>query len=203
MTLTILLLVVFFITVAMLWNEGMWNNALSLLHAILAALVATNGWEPLADFLTEQLPDYTYVWDFLSLWGIFFLTYAILRATGEQLSRHRVKFKLPVEQTGRILFAAWTGWVMVCFTMFTLHTAPIAKNAFRGGLKHQVGEQNFFGFGPDLLWLGLMQSSSQTSLSRSDGAQGVKTFDPQSNFRGRYAARRETLESLEGLTTGR
>lgn len=203
MTLTLLLFVVFLITTSMLWNEGLWNNALSLIHTILAGLVATNGWEILAGYLDEQIPEYTYVWDFLSVWTIFCLTYAILRATAEQLSKHRIKFKLPIEQTGRILFALWTGWVMVCFTMFTLHTAPIAKNAFRGGLKHEVGEKNFLGLGPDLLWLGLVQSSSKTSLSRSTGPDRVQVFDPDSNFRGRYAARREVLEKQEGLKVGR
>ncbi|MDA0659017.1 MAG: CvpA family protein [Planctomycetota bacterium] len=203
MTLTLLLLVVFLITTAMLWNEGLWNNALSLIHAVLAGLVAANGWEILADYLTKQVPEYTYVWDFLSMWIIFCVTYAIFRATAEQLSKHRIKFKLPVEQTGRILFAIWTGWIMVCFTMFSLHTAPISKNAFRGGLKHEVGEKNFLGLGPDLLWLALVQSCSKTSLSRTAGPDRVQTFDPYSNFRGRYAARRAVLEKQEGLKVGR
>lgn len=204
MALTIILLSILFICVAMLWNEGMWSNALSVMNVTLAGLVATNSWEMLADNLNEKAPSFTYLLDFVSLWFVFCLTYGILRAVTDQISKHKIKFKMPIEQAGRAIFALWTGWVMVCFTTFTLHTAPLAKDCLRGSFKYNVGEQNFLGLGPDVLWLGFVQSLSKGALSRADaqGQDGVRVFDPGSNFRGRYAERRAKLEPEKGMRVG-
>ena len=126
----VFVLVIVFICVAMMWNEGMWGNAISFVNAIFAAAIAVNYFEPLADLLEKQLPSYTYLWDFLSLWLLFAIVFGLSRAFTDIISNHRVKFKLPIEQGGRAFFAAATGWVMICFTAMTLHTAPIPQVAF-------------------------------------------------------------------------
>ena len=46
-----LLFVVLFATVAMLYAEGMWGNAIRLVNVITAALLATNFYEPLGNWL--------------------------------------------------------------------------------------------------------------------------------------------------------
>ena len=112
--LTGMLCMVWIICIAMLWNEGMWNNCITLINVLLAALLAMNFWEPAADFLDSKMSSYTYVVDYLAMWFVFFFSYVLLRAFTDSLSKTRVKFKMPVEQTGRILSAIAVGWILVC-----------------------------------------------------------------------------------------
>jgi hypothetical protein len=191
--------VIFIVCLAMLWNEGMWSNALTLVNTVLAALVATNYFELVADFLDKQQPTYTYVWDFLSLWGLFALTYALLRAFTDTISRHRVRFKMPVEQAGRLSFAAATGWVMICFTLMTLHTAPLAQTAFRGSFQPQPMSNDFLGMAPDRMWLGFVQSRSRGALSLSN----PNVFDPSGEFILKYGSRRDNFSKQPELRVQR
>ena len=124
--------VILIVCLAMMMSEGLWSNAISAINVTLAAMVATNWYEILADYLNSQAPSYTYVWDFLMLWALFALSFTVFRAFTDQISKHRVRFKMPVEIAGRIIFALLTGWIFICFTNMTLHTAPLARTAFRG-----------------------------------------------------------------------
>ena len=89
----------------------------------------------------------------------------------DSLSRYRVRFRMPVEHTGRVVFAAWTGWVILCFVVFSLHTAPLARSPFRGGFAQEPLSNNFVGLAPDRIWLGFMQSRSEGALSRRNPAR--------------------------------
>ena len=60
MMLSGLLLVIFFVCVAMLWNEGLWGNAIMLINVTTAALIATCYFEPVAVFLNGHLKSFTY-----------------------------------------------------------------------------------------------------------------------------------------------
>jgi hypothetical protein len=204
MSLTIVLVIVFLVCLAMMWNEGMWTNALAVINVTLAAMLATNYFEPLADQLENWLPSYTYLCDFLSLWLIFAVSYSLLRFCTDYLSKYRVRFKMPVEHAGRVLFAAWTGWLMICFTTTTLHTAPLARTAFNGTFQVDPKSNNFLMWAPDRMWLAFMQSRSQGALSRggpSAGSsrypadQGKRVFDPRSEFILKYGARRQQFHN--------
>ncbi len=83
----IILLIVLFPCVAMLIREGFWSNTLTLINVVTAALIATSYWEPLATWLDEQIPSFTYLLDFISIWAIFVLAFVILRATPGQVSK--------------------------------------------------------------------------------------------------------------------
>ena len=66
--LTLLMLVILFAAVATLYTEGMWSNAVRLINVVMAALLATNYFEPLADWLEGQgdwFRSCTHYWDFL------------------------------------------------------------------------------------------------------------------------------------------
>ena len=191
MVLALCLFAIFFICVAMLWNEGMWSNALTLINAVLAALVATNYFEPAAAALDKsgRLPTYTYLLDYLVLWGIFFVAFTVFRAFTDAISKYRVRFKLPVEQAGRVIFAAATGWVLVCLALMTLHTAPLARTSFRGSFQQEPLSNNFLGMAPDRMWLGFVQSRSMGALSSDPPV----VFDPQSEFIMKYGSRRENF----------
>src|SRR5690606_26267402 len=135
MYLTLFLFAVFIVIVGMLWNEGLWGNAITLINIVLAAMLATNYFEPLADWLDEMIPTYTYLVDFLAIWALFFVVFSVLRAATDWLVQYEVRVKLPIEQGGRIVVAIVAAWVMVCFTTMTLHVAPLARNSFDGAFQ--------------------------------------------------------------------
>ncbi len=197
MMLNIFIFAIIITCIAMMLSEGLWSNTLSLINTVIAAIIATNYFEPLAKFLDEQAPSYTYFWDFLSLWGLFALSVTVLRTATDQFSQTRVRFKKPVEQFGRIGVAAVTGWVVVCFFLLSLHTAPLVRNHFGGAFQKTPTSSNFF-LSPDRLWLGFMQSRSQGALATSP----PNVFDPQSEFILKYGARREQFSKMPTLRVG-
>lgn len=202
MILNVLLLVILFACVACLYTEGLWGNAIRLINSITAALLATNFFEPAARWLESQFPSYTYLWDFLALWGLFGLFMAVLRVATDFLSRVKVRFLKIVDQIGGALLSIWIAWVMVCFTTMSLHTAPMARNFLRESF--QPESHMFFGLAPDRQWLGFVQRTSLGQFCRSgtEAGKNEKTvFDPRGEYMPKYATRRATLET-QLRTTG-
>ena len=193
--LTGILFLVWLVCIAMLWNEGMWNNCITLINVLLAALLTMNYFEPLADFLDKQLPSFTFVVDYLSLWFVFFLSYAVLRGVTDSLSKHRVKFIMPVEQAGRIISVILIGWIMVCLTLTSLHTAPLARTAVRGGFQAEPMSNNFIGMAPDRMFLGYMQHRSKNALANNP----LTPFDPDGEFVFLYGGRRQLFSEQEAV----
>ena len=54
---------------------------------LLAMMLAFNYFEPLAAMLDGMEPSYTYLWDFLALWGLFAISFGLLRVVTDMLSR--------------------------------------------------------------------------------------------------------------------
>lgn len=185
------------IIVAMTWSEGFWSNLLSWLNATFAAIIATNLFEPAANFMESQAPSLTYFWDFIVLWVIFAFVFGALRATTDQLSTTQIRFKMPVEVAGRTIFGLLTAWVVVCFFLFSLHVAPLARTSFGKAFAVSPTSSNFF-LSPDRLWLGFMQSRSKEggALSRSTPVP----FDPNSEFILKYGQRRHNFENMSKMT---
>ncbi|MCP4190340.1 MAG: CvpA family protein [Planctomycetaceae bacterium] len=194
MSLTIFVLVILAICVSMTLTEGLWGNTLSLFNVVFSAILATNYFEPVANWLTEQFSSFTYVWDFLALWGVFVLSMVILRTTTDQISDTKVRFKLPLEQGGKILCGFLIGWVMVSLFLFSLHVAPLKRNPFGGAFAKSPTSSNFF-LSPDMLWLGFMQSRSENAFATSP----ANPFDPQSEFVLKYGQRRHDFSKLPKL----
>lgn len=195
MMLNIFVLVIVALIVSMTWSEGLWGNLLSALNAFFAAIIATNVFEPAANFMESQAPSLTYFWDFIMLWLIFGFVFGILRALTDQISPTRIRFKLPVEASGRALFGLLTAWVVVCVFIFSLHTAPLVRNHFGKAFGKAPDASNFF-LDPDRLWLGFMQSRSEDAFARTP----PNVFDPQSEFILKYGERRKRFEELPNLT---
>jgi uncharacterized membrane protein required for colicin V production len=195
--LTILMLVILFASVATLYTEGMWSNAIRLVNTVTAALLAVNFFEPLARWMESQAPTFTYVWDFLALWLLFALFTVILRLLTDQVSRVQVRFLKLADQIGSTIFSLWIGWVLVCFTMLTLHTAPLSQNFLYGGFTPR--EHMLLGFAPDRQWLGFVQSQSMGAFSQpatpEESEKEKYVFDPNADFMPKYSARRAALES--------
>lgn len=188
--LPLLMLVILAACIGVLYPEGLWSNAVRLVNVVTAGLVATNFFEPLARLIEgwgEWFASATYFWDFLSLWILFAVTMIVMRVATDMISRVKVKFLKVVDRAGGALFAACVGWVMVCFVMATLHTAPLAQNFLFGGFDPS---RRMLLVGPDRMWLGFVQHVSKGSLARSEPA----VFDPDNQFMNKYSNRRGALE---------
>jgi hypothetical protein len=189
--LTLVLVLIFLIAVGLLWFQGLWSNAISLINTTLAAIVALNYFETVAKLAVNQWPQYTYMWDFIALWALFVLTLVVLRlVTDLLLSRRRVTFEFWTEMVGRSVLAIWVAWIFIGFTCVTLHTAPLPEPDALGFQK-SYNSGNFLGMAPGKQWLGFMQSRSTGALSGGSGGE----FDPQSEFILKYYKRRVDLEA--------
>ncbi len=189
--LTLIMCLVLFACVAMLYNDGMWSNAIRLINVITAGLLAMNFFEPLANWLEQMQPSYTYFWDFTVLWGLFIIFSIIFRLLTDRVSQVKVKFLKMADQIGSGVLSLWIGWVMVCFTMVTVHVAPLARNCLFDSF--QPEQRMFFSLAPDRQWLAFTQKMSQGPYECS--ATEKTMFDPQGEFLLRYATRRANLES--------
>jgi uncharacterized membrane protein required for colicin V production len=215
---TFVLILIFFGCVAALYNEGLWGNAVRLINVVTAALLATNFWEPVArklEGMSDTFASFSYYLDLLVLWGLFSIFVLVFRLATDNVSRVKLKFLKIVDRVGSAFFAVWVAWVIVSFTVFTLHTAPLAKNFMFGGFDPE--KKMFLGLAPDRQWMGFVQRLSRGAFSRgaaadeqadygtadSEAEQKLCVFDRDGNFMVRYTQRRGNLENLlkEKLTT--
>jgi hypothetical protein len=191
----LLMFVILFACVAMCYAEGMWSNAIRLVNIVTAALLAVNFFEPFARWIEGQQSSYTYVWDFLSLWAVFCVSLLILRILTDSLSRVKVRFLKIADRIGSGILAVWIGWVMVCFTMTTLHTAPLSRNFLNDSF--QPEERMVMGLAPDRQWLAFTQRMSEGVFCRAEDGH---VFDPNADFMPKYATRRTQLENQLSTT---
>ena len=194
---SLFLFLIFVIVAASLWFHGLWGAGVSLINILLAALVATNFYEPICTALEGVgAGSFTYLLDFVVLWFLFGFTYVILRLFCDIYSKTRIKFEMPIEMAGRTIFAVWAAWLFTCFTAFSMHMAPLnSENPMGAWTSPNSGAF----FNADRLWLRFAQSRSRGALARapSDGApvypgdEEVQAFDPFSTFPLRYHERRK------------
>jgi hypothetical protein len=197
MYLSILLLLIFLAVFASLMTQGLWSNTITLVNVITSALIATNYFEPVANFLDEQEPSFTYVWDLFAIWILFGVTMVVLRAATDYMSNIKVQFLMPVEKVGGYLMAAWVSWIVLCFATMTMHTAPLARHFMGGAFQKVPDSKMLFGLAPDRVWLAWVHRESQGALSRFSR---VAPFDPQGDFIVRYSNRRGEFEDQLTLT---
>lgn len=190
--LPLLLLVMMVGIFASLMKEGMWSNALVFINVTVAGLVATNFFEPVAEFLDSKIPSGTYFWDIISLWLLFAVTFGVLRIVTDNVSKVSVRFRKPFDQLGGYFFAILTAWVVLCFTTMTLHTAPLSREFFFGGFRAE--SPVFFGTKPDRLWLAWVQKLSIGPYDRMQTDEERKAeayvFDAKADFMPKYLTRR-------------
>jgi hypothetical protein len=204
MLFNLLLLIVLLATVAMLFREGMWSNAVGLINTVTAGVLATNYFEPATRYLSETVPYMDYNWDVLVLGILFAAAYFVLRTVTIAASRHRVRFHPLADQIGSIVLAGWIGWGAVCFVTFALHTSPLARNFLSEGF--QPEKRMFFGLAPDRQWLGFVHKLSNGGswgANQTDEEGNVTSaFDPRGEFMPKYASRRSYLEKHESAFAG-
>ncbi len=194
----LLAVIVLFATLAMLMPQGMWTAAIALVNVTTAALLAMNFWEPVATWLEGTGPTArraTYVIDFVTLWFLFAISLTLLRGVTDFISKYKVRFIRPLDVAGGAFFGLWTGWVLVCFLMMSLHTAPLAREFLFGGF--QPEKRMVLGLAPDRQMLGFMQNISLGAYTRS--LAGDRAFDPKGEFLLKYAARRAEYSRVNSL----
>lgn len=176
-------------TGAAVWFQGLWSGVITLVNLLLAMVIATSFFEPVATAIDgiAAAASYTYLLDFVVLWLLFALAFGVLRTITDALSKAPMSFPLPLEMAGRSLLAIWCGWLMVCFVAFSLHMAPL-NSATPLGAWATPSSATFGPLSPDRLWLGFM-------YSRSRGALAGRAFDdlssnPSNHFLLRYHDRR-------------
>ncbi len=77
--LNLVLILIFLIVAAAMWFQGLWSSVVTLINMFLAMMLAFNYFEPLADLIEKQDRSYTYLVDFLCLWGLFVVSFGFLR----------------------------------------------------------------------------------------------------------------------------
>jgi uncharacterized membrane protein required for colicin V production len=157
---TVIYLVVWFAGLAMMVREGLWSNTISLVNILVSGLVAFACYSPLAIYLDEMLNgEYTYLIDFVTIWGLFVVTMIVCRLVTGFASGTRMRFKNPIDPVGGPVMGVLASWALAGFVMATLHTAPMPKDAFGGGLIYTQDEvtSNSALFNPDLGWLRFVQ----------------------------------------------
>jgi len=210
---TLLLLLVFLGVGAAIWFQGAWNGLVTLINLVLAAMVATNYYEPICDLIESSGgASFTYVLDFVVLWILFAVVFLIFRTISDLVSPTRVKFEFPVEMGVRSFAAVWCAWMVVCFFTFSLQLAPL-NSASPLGAWTTLGEGSFLGIAPDKLWVSFMQNRSMNALSRGkfstkpnhpqNGDRSVEAFDPQDNWLGYQKFRRERYEKITDMRVNR
>lgn len=183
-----LLVVLFLATVLCLLAEGMWSNAIRFINVVFAALLATNFWEPTARLLENSVAKGgSYWWDFVALWALFAIFITVLQIVTNRVSQVNVRFLAIANKVGGIVFGCMIAAVLVAFTNFTLHTAPLAEKFCQGGFN--TDDPVFLE--PDRQWARFMTFVARGSLSKFGGAV---EFDPKRKF-DNYRSRRAALEA--------
>jgi hypothetical protein len=199
MGITGLLFVVLAIVGGLCAKQGLWSCAINVINLTLAALIATNYFEPLANLADASGTNY--MMDAIMLWALFAIVYILLRLITHMISEHDVNFIKPVDIAGRIILGIWCGWLFVCFTAFTMVTAPIGASPT--GAWNEPAAKSFLFLSPELQWMAFAQSRSMGALSNSnsgaplhpeDAETGSQVFDSRGEFTYKYYTRRKKAE---------
>lgn len=194
--------ILFFIGFAMLVQNGIWNNLISLFSIVIAGLVAYGVHQPLVVMADEYTGgSYTYLLDFPILWGVFALTVGILKQVANFLSRNRVNFADNVDNYGGAGIAALGAYSLMAFSMSTLHAAPLSYDvmggAFEYGLKPSEAEQKLDEASglttPDVVWLRLTESVLSQEAFGAAGFSKKLFVSGHGNHRKKFGELKESI----------
>lgn len=191
-------------------SEGAWGAALTLLSVIFAGLLAMSFFEPLANFLQQNVGssvEWAHRWDMIALIGLFAALVFGLRTATDHLMLVDLQVHGLAYDVSRWAFGALTGYVTMALLLTSLHTAPLPREFL--GFKPERG--NLLGLAPDRQWLGFNQYVSEKAFNR--GANGPIFDGPKfsayaggemkvwPSFPIRYASRRERYAMGGGAVT--
>ncbi len=196
--LTTILLAIFLVTAAMLFSKGsLWDNLWTWINVIFAGLLATQYFEPMAEWLSTPNSAYHWYWDLLCFWLIYCIAVTMLRMFCEAFSPLRIKFRVPVEMTGRAVFAILAGWTLMCLSAFSLHLAPTQMNAWGGAFMENPDSETVLG--TDVLWMAFAHKMSDPDAGPIS-IDKAHQFDSEGLFRVKYGLRRYRFQHLKDST---
>jgi len=173
-------LLVLFAGTAMMVQQGLWSNTITLVHVIVSGLVAFAFYQPLTIYVDEMLSgEYTYLLDFVMIWALFVVTMVVCRAVAGAASKTRMRFKHPIDPVGGPLVGLVTAWVLAGIVLASLHTSPMPKNAFGGSLIYSASDVDSKSglLKPDLAWLRFVEAMTKAdAFGRSSGGFSAKAF---------------------------
>ncbi|MGI9455205.1 MAG: CvpA family protein [Aeoliella sp.] len=192
-----ILAAVFFATIAMSIDKGLWGNTLTTVNILLSGLVAFGFYMPLARLASEKGgEEFTYLLDFTFLWMLYVLAFIILhRLISGALSTTRMRFKHPIDTIGGPVMAVVAGWLMTAFVAATLHAAPFERECF-GGKFTEGGRSP--ATSPDVLWLNIAQR-----LLSQDHMGTSSTSFTLADYTRDFGSQRAALEKEESLRVKR
>jgi uncharacterized membrane protein required for colicin V production len=199
---TAIYVIVIFAGLAMTIREGLWSNTLTLINVIISGIVAFGFYSPLVIYLDEGMTNgqHTYWLDFAVIWALYAATMVILRITIGAASKTRMRFKYPIDNVGGPLAGFLASWVLAAFTLATVHTAPLSKDAFGTKLATSADvESDSFISSPDACWLRFVKSMSEPSVL---GANSTDRFGAK-GFATIYADHREKFDKATSLIVNR
>jgi len=120
----------FALIIASTWWFGLWTNLVTLINVLIASMLASSLYQPMAGALAGINDTYRALYEFIGVWLVFCLAFFVLRAATDTLSRINLKFDPLTELIGRSVISAWTAGVFVCFTFFTMQMAPLAPSFY-------------------------------------------------------------------------
>lgn len=197
----LILFVAFLAVTGLVWIVGLWSGFISFVNILLAALVATAFFEPIADQIEygsgATSKQFTYMCDFAAIWLLFVGSAILIRILTDSFSAVRVRFDFFSEMIGRTLVALAAGFLFVCFTHFTFLVAPLPLN----------GSETTTNFtAPHQIWMNLTRGLSRGSLAESrdtqfaqpyrekhrliQGDSEIREFDPLRTFQAKYEERK-------------
>ena len=192
----LLCLLILGVCVGFLFRDGLWSNAIRLVNVVFAGLLAMNFYERLAnsDELQRDLHPYVSFFDFLALWICFVFFMVVFRAVTDAVSKVRVRFLKIVDQAGGIVLSLCIGWVMVGFTLASLHAAPLAQYPLLGSFQPQ--NSMFFGISPRTAsgWASPSTSRRGPIADRSTRSISSSAYFP-SDFIEKQLERRQHIEN--------
>jgi len=192
--------IVVFAGLAMTVREGLWSNTLTLINIIVSGLVAFSFYSPIVAYLDEEATSgqHTYWLDFAIIWALYFATMVVMRTLTGAASKTRMRFKHPIDPVGGPIMGLLAAWVLAAFTLATLHTSPMPKDAFSGKLVYDIGSASFI-TQPDAQWLKFFEAMSQPSML---GSSTTDQFSAKA-FVKIYTDRREKFDKATSLIVKR
>lgn len=181
-------------------GEGFWSNLIMFVNVFFAGLVATNYFEPLASWLTNQWISLAMFSDYISFWLLFILFYGLMAGMTATASTVKVKTISAVDKGLGYLFSVATGWLLICMVSASMHFAPLGRDIMFGGFRPE--DPSFLGMSPDRAWFAFNQKLSLGAFSRSPDPDNPNryVFDGDGSIMLRYASRREIYEDTSNLS---
>jgi hypothetical protein len=193
--------IVVFAGLAMMVREGVWSNSLTLINIIVSGLVAFGLYSWIVTYLDEEATSgqHTYWLDFAIIWALYAATMVILRSLEAAASKTRLRFKHPIDSVGGPAIGLFAAWVLAGFTIATLHTSPMPKDAFGGSLIYSDVDSASIIMSPDIAWLKFVE---RVSPAVALGSEKTDKFSAK-GFVKIYTDRREKFDKADGLIVKR